>query len=175
MPANLEKSMPVNSKVERNWPDKHLLLPAENPILRCFGDTEFDGLGRNLDLLLRPRWDGQLKRRGPIKALVAPGWRIKPAMPIGNEFSQPDAFCLAQCNLVPCSVVQCKGLASSRGKPVDIRSGSGVNEREGIAVRRKVSIKIHRFVRRGHTQRHATISIDREGARDRDPGDRTSE
>jgi hypothetical protein len=27
-------------------------------------------------------------------------------MPIGNEFSQPDAFYLAQCNLVLCSVVK---------------------------------------------------------------------
>jgi hypothetical protein len=62
-------------------------------------------------------------------------------------------------------------LASSRGKPVDNRSGIGLNEREGIAVRRKVSIKINRFARRGQTQRHATISVDREGALDQEPLD----
>ena len=33
-------------------------------------------------------------------------------------------------------------LASSRGKPADNRSGIGINERHGIAVRRKVSNKI---------------------------------
>ena len=61
-------------------------------------------------------------------------------------------------------------LASSRGKPADNRSGIGVNEREGIAVRRRVSIKMPRFpLLGGHSQRHATISIDLEGAREPDP------
>jgi hypothetical protein len=62
-------------------------------------------------------------------------------------------------------------LASSRGKPVESLSGIGLNEREGIAVRRKVSIKIYRFARRDQTQRHATIFIDREGAIEQEPTD----
>jgi hypothetical protein len=44
----------------RKWKEigrtTHLLLPAENTILCRLGDAEFDnGLGRNLDLLLRLR------------------------------------------------------------------------------------------------------------------------
>jgi hypothetical protein len=45
----------------------HLLLPAENPILCRLGDAEFDnGLGRNLDLLLRLR----VKARARLSLLL---------------------------------------------------------------------------------------------------------
>ena len=58
MPANSEKAMPVNSKMEKEiWPDNTPTSSRREPILCRLGDAEFDnGLGRNLDLLLRRLW-----------------------------------------------------------------------------------------------------------------------
>ena len=67
-------------------------------------------------------------------------------------------------------VSRCNPVDSERYVRSSSKGGSGLNERDGIAVRRSVPDKLHRFPLGSFAgRRHAAIRIDREGTCRCDP------